>query len=92
MKVIKISALWCSGCLVMNPIWNKALKNYSFESEEYDLDLDEEIVKKYNPLEKLPLFIVLQDDQEISRFSGEYSYDDLIRKLKDVGVIDEKNN
>ena len=92
MKVIKISALWCSGCLVMNPIWNKILNNYSFESEEYDLDLDEDIVKKYNPPEKLPLFIVLQDDQEISRFFGEYSYDELVNKLKDVGVIDEKNN
>ena len=36
MKVIKIGAIWCSGCLVMNNVWNKLRKNYNFDSSELD--------------------------------------------------------
>ena len=28
MKLIKIGAIWCSGCLVMNKVWNKLIKEY----------------------------------------------------------------
>ena len=93
MKVIKIGAIWCSGCLVMNNVWNKLKKNYNFDSSELDLDMDEDEVTKYNPGDKLPVFIILDDnDSEITRFSGEYSYNELEAKLDEVGVLSEKNN
>ena len=73
MRVIKIGAIWCGGCLVMNKVWNKLIKNY-------------------NPGDKLPVFIVLDENREVERFTGEFSYDDLEKKLKDVGVLNEENN
>jgi hypothetical protein len=42
MRVVKIGAIWCGGCLVMNKVWNKLLKNYSFDYTELDLDMDED--------------------------------------------------
>ncbi|MBQ3306800.1 MAG: thioredoxin family protein [Bacilli bacterium] len=90
MKLLKIGAIWCGGCLVMNNVIQKALKEYSFEYEELDLDMDEDEVKKYNPGDKLPVFIVLDNNKEVSRFVGEYKYDDFIKKLKELEVINEK--
>ena len=76
----------------MNKVWNKLIKNYSFEHLELDLDMDEEEVKQYKPGDKLPIFIVIDNDKEIDRYIGEFSYEDLELKLKDVGVLNEKNN
>lgn len=92
MKVIKIGAVWCSGCLIMNNIWNKVIKQYSFDYLELDLDMDEEVVENYGTFDVLPTFIVLDGEREITRFSGEFSFDDFIDKLKEIGVIDEKDN
>ncbi|MBR6137913.1 MAG: thioredoxin family protein [Bacilli bacterium] len=92
MKLVKIGAIWCSGCLVMNNVISKTLKNYTIDFIEYDLDMDEEEVKPYNPGDILPVFIVMDNDKEIDRFVGEYSYDDFVQKLKDVGVINEEAN
>lgn len=92
MKVLKIGAIWCSGCLVMNSVIQKALKNYDFSYSELDLDMDEEMALKYSPGDKLPVFIILDGNREITRFSGEYRYDEFIDKLKSVGVIDEEDS
>ena len=92
MKLIKIGAIWCGGCLVMNNVISKVLKNYDIDYVEYDLDMDEEESKKYNPGDVLPVFIVMDDDKEVERFVGEYSYDQFVFKLKSAGVINEENN
>ena len=57
MKVVKITAMWCSACLIMNKVWSKVKDNFDFEIEELDYDLDEEEVEKYNVGKVLPVFI-----------------------------------
>ena len=89
MKLIKIGAIWCSGCLVMNKTWNKIISNYIFDYQELDYDIDAEEVAKYAVAEILPVFIVMDKDKEITRFVGELSYDEMVNKLKEVGIIDE---
>ena len=91
MKIVKISAIWCGACLIMNKVWNK-LKDKDIELIELDYDMDEEEVKKYNPGDILPVFIVFNGDKEVLRLTGEFSYDEFINKLKEVGVLLEKNN
>ena len=81
MKVIKISAIWCSGCLVMNKVWNNILKNYTIETEELDYDMDYLEVEKYNPGDILPVFIFFNDNyEEIRRVVGEVSE----KKMKEI--------
>jgi len=92
MKIVKISAIWCGACLIMNKVWNKLKDNYKFEDIELDLDMDEEDVKKYNPGTSIPLFIVFDGEKEVLRLTGEFSYDEFIEKLEEVGVVLEKNN
>lgn len=86
MKVIKITALWCSGCLVMNKTWNEVLKLRDVETESLDYDMDEEEVAKYNPGKILPVFIFFKDDQEVTRTIGEKSKEEMIQIIDEVGV------
>ena len=92
MEVIKINAIWCSGCLVMNKIWKQILEEKNIKTTELDYDMDEEEVKKYNPGDVLPVFIVFDEEKEVLRLTGEFSYDEFINRLKEVGVLLEENN
>ena len=92
MKVVKINAIWCSGCLIMNKVWNNILKKYDIETIELDIDMDEDEVEKYNPGKILPVFIVLNEDKEVLRITGEVKEEEMIEKLKGVCDLHEKDN
>lgn len=89
MKVIKIGAVWCSGCVFMKPRWEKAEKNNSWlETEYYDYDNDYKIIEKYNIGDRIPVFIFLdKNEAEVTRIIGEISYKkiiELISKYRDM--------
>lgn len=90
MKVIKINAVWCSGCLVMNKIWNKILKEYEIETVNLDYDLDEEEVQKYCPGNILPVFIFFDNNKEIQRVIGEKTEKEMIEIVR--SILNEKGN
>ena len=48
MKIVKIGAIWCPGCLVMKKIWNKLLKKYEEEQEKKAIISYEQLVKNAN--------------------------------------------
>lgn len=85
MKVVKINAIWCSGCLVMNKVWNRVLEKYSIETKELDFDMDEEEVATYHPGDILPVFIFYKDDQEVYRVVGEKKYEEMIKIIEEIG-------
>lgn len=88
MKIVRISAMWCPACLVMRPIMNEIESIFpNIEHIEYDYDLDEEEVSKYNVGDILPVFI-LEDDKELVRIIGEKKKEEIISILKEY--IDEK--
>lgn len=82
MKVVKINAVWCSGCLVMNKVWKKVNEKYLFDTIELDYDMDEEEVLKYNPGNILPVFIFFDGDRELFRIVGEVSESEMIEKIE----------
>lgn len=85
MRVVKINALWCSACLVMNKVWKKIEDKYNFEVLQLDYDMDEEEVKKYNVGEVLPVFIFFDGDKEILRVTGEKSEKEFLELIKRLG-------
>lgn len=89
MKVIKITALWCSGCLIMNKVWNKVLDNVNIETVNLDYDMDEEEVSKYNPGNVLPVFIFMNDNKEVKRVVGEKSFEEMLAIINEVGENNE---
>lgn len=86
MKLIKISSVWCPSCLIMNPRYNELLKEFNIDVEEYDYDMDSEIVSKYKIGDILPVVIVMNNNQELTRIIGEKSKKELNKIFKDIGV------
>lgn len=83
MKLIKVTAIWCPSCLVMNSKINKIISEYDLEVLSYDYDLDKEIVSFYNIGKVLPEFILIDDNNsEIDRLVGECSLDKFREFLK----------
>lgn len=84
MKIIKIGAIWCPGCLVMNKVWKNIMNDYSeLEIISLDYDIDSLEVKKYNPGKVLPIVIFMDDNnQEIERLIGEQK-EEKIKELID---------
>ena len=84
MKIIKISALWCPGCLVMNGVCKRICDENGYELLELDYDFDEEIVKKYNVGNILPVLIFEKNNNEILRIIGEKSYDYVKEQINNI--------
>lgn len=88
MKVIKIGAVWCSGCLVMRSRWQELEKeNFWLKTEYLDYDAQEKQIKKFKvESSRLPVFIFLdRTGKELFRINGEIDknrLDELIKKYK----------
>lgn len=82
MKYIMISAIWCPSCIIMRPRYQKLLGNIPFQ--ELDFDDDEDEINKYNIGKTLPVFIVLENDKEVLRITGEKSEKELNKLLEGV--------
>ena len=68
MKVIKINAMWCPGCLISKSIWNEIENMYpNHQYISYDYDLDDSDIEKYNVGDILPVVIIEDDTHEIKR-------------------------
>lgn len=83
MKIIKIGAVWCPGCLVMKKVWKNIMTDYeNINIIEYDYDMDSEEVVKYNPGKILPVVIFMdKNNNEIDRIIGETKEEVLRRKI-----------
>lgn len=85
MKIIKINAMWCPGCLISKNIWSDIENMYP--NNEYislDYDMDEEKVEKYNVGDILPVVIIEKDNQEIKRIIGEKTKKEILEELSDI--------
>lgn len=87
MKIIKIGASWCSGCIIMRPIWESIEKERKINTEYYDYDIYEEtVIKEYNIGDKLPVIIFLdKDNNELERIVGETSKSNLLSLIERYG-------
>ena len=85
MRIVKIGAIWCPGCLVMKKVWKSIISNYpELDITEYDLDMDKDEVAKYNPGKVLPIVIFLDDnDQELERIIGEVKEEELVERINE---------
>ena len=85
MKIIKINAMWCPGCLITKSIWQEIEKEYpSHEYINLDYDLDEEKIAKYKIGDILPVVITENDNQEIKRIIGEKNKKEILKELEDL--------
>ena len=85
MKIIKINAMWCPGCIISKSIWNEIENDYpNHEYISLDYDLDEDIVSNYNVGDILPVVIVLDKDKEVKRIIGEKNKKEILKEIGDI--------
>ena len=88
MKVIKIGAIWCPGCLVMKKVWNNILKDNELDILELDYDMDSDEVSKYNVGKVLPVVIFVDDNgNELERLIGEQKESKLLEVIDKYGGV-----
>lgn len=78
MEVIRISAVWCSSCLVMKSRFNEVANELNIHIIDYDYDIDTDMVDKYNVSDVLPVYI--KGDK---RLVGEHTKKEIRKFLSD---------
>lgn len=80
MKIIEITSLGCMSCIVMSDRIEDISKKHQIELKMINSDLED--TSQYGKMDLFPLFVLLdQNNQEHSRFQGEYSLKDLEAKV-----------
>ena len=78
MEVIRISAVWCSSCLVMKSRVNEVAGELNIKITDYDYDIDTDMVDKYNVSDVLP--VIIKGDK---RLVGEHTKEEIRKFLSD---------
>ena len=87
MKIIKIGAMWCPACIIMNKFWNKIKEEFkNIEFIDYDLDMDEEKIESYQVGNVLPVIIAINNGIEKSRLIGEKKEEEVLEFIRKNGV------
>ena len=88
MELIRISAVWCSSCIITYKDWNKLKENYpNYEYSEYDYDMDDEMIEKYSIGTTIPVVIAIKDGRKMGRLVGEKNYNELTEWIKEVSSL-----
>lgn len=83
MKVVEISAIWCSSCLFMKNAYEKLYKKYNLDVLKLDYDSDD--ISEYDVGNILPVLII--NDK---KFVGEVNIKEVEKFLIEVGCKSEK--
>ena len=78
MEVIRISAVWCSSCLVMKSRVNEVAGELNIKITDYDYDIDSDMVDKYDVRDILP--VIIKGDK---RLVGEHTKEEIRKFLSD---------
>ena len=81
-KLIIVSAVWCSSCLILKKELKKLKEEYNFDYKMLDYDLEEDEILKYDIGDKLPVMIYKD-----KRLIGEKSYEEIVDFLKECSII-----
>ncbi len=92
LKIVRISAMWCPACIIMNKFWSNVEKEFSnIEFVTYDLDMDEDVVKEYTPGDILPVLIAFEDGKELKRTVGEKNLEGTMKFIEEVVEYGKEN-
>lgn len=84
MKLIRISAIWCTSCILTYNDFKQIKEEYpNLEYEELDYDIDD--IEKYDPKDILPVIIILKDNKEVARITGEKRKKEIEEVLRSLG-------
>lgn len=69
------TADWCAPCKALGPTMNRVAEQISVN--KINIDYEADVVKKYG-VRNIPTVILVENGQEVRRFSGNRSYNDVL--------------
>lgn len=76
MKVVRISAIWCSSCIITHQKW-LSFKEKHPEIECVDLDYDTDDTHTYQVGKILPVTVFMDGERILARIEGEFQEKEL---------------
>jgi len=70
------TADWCAPCKALGPTMNRVSEQ--IQVNKINIDYEADVIKKYG-VRNIPTVILVENGQEIRRFSGNKSYNDVIQ-------------
>ena len=83
MKIVRISAIWCTSCILTTKDFNEIKEKYR-DIEYVELDYDTDDIEKYNPGDILPIIIVYKDNKEVTRIIGEKRFKEIDKVIEEL--------
>ena len=88
MNILKFFVSWCNPCKALS----KNLEDAGIEHKSIDVDENEELTEKYNVM-SVPTIVVLdEDDNEVGRFIGSRTKEQLLKELKKYEIQSSKKD
>jgi len=70
------SAGWCSGCKQLDPVIDQ-IKKQGISVNKIDIDYTPDVTTKYR-IELIPTVILVENGQEVKRFTGARSFEQVM--------------
>jgi thioredoxin-like negative regulator of GroEL len=70
------TADWCAPCKALGPTMNRVSEQ--IQVNKINIDYEADVVQKYG-VRNIPTVILVENGQEVRRFSGNRSYNDVIQ-------------
>lgn len=86
MNILKFFGSWCNPCKALS----KSLEDAGIEHQSIDVDENAELTEKYN-VRSVPTIVVLdKDDNEVGRFVGPRTKEQLLEELNKYRTFDNE--
>lgn len=81
-ELLDFYADWCGPCVVMKPVIEELEKEMAdtVKITKIDVDQKQEEASKYGVM-SIPTYVILKDGEEVDRFIGANSKEDVVSKL-----------
>ena len=81
-ELLDFYADWCGPCVVMKPVLEELEKEMAstVKITKIDVDQKQEEASKYGVM-SIPTYVILKDGEEVDRFIGATSKQDVVSKL-----------
>ena len=69
------TADWCAPCKALGPTMNRVAEQ--IQVNKINIDYEADVVQKYG-VRNIPTVVLVENGQEVRRFSGNRSYNDIL--------------
>ncbi len=69
------TADWCAPCKALGPTMNRVAEQ--IQVNKVNIDYEADVVQKYG-VRNIPTVVLVENGQEVRRFSGNRSYNDIL--------------